>query len=208
MHSAQIKTIEFFAIFIATPISFAFGYPVWLKLSVGVLGFAYVVFVLLKVEKERFRLSKSINWKRFWKETAVTFLLIAGISVIYVWATNRDALFDVMLNKPSLWLLLLFIYCVFSVYPQEVLYRTFFFKRYEPFFSSKWMAIFTNALVFSLGHLFFKNPLVLFITFVGGLLFAHSFYKTQSTLLVSIQHAIYGSWLFTVGMGGILGFPV
>jgi len=26
-------------------------------------------------------------------------------------------------------------------------------------------------------------------------------------LLVSIEHAIYGCWLFTVGMGSMLGFP-
>lgn len=45
------------------------------------------------------------------------------------------------------------------------------------------------------------------LTFIGGLLFALTFKKTKSTLLVSIEHAIYGSWLFTVGMGEMLGFP-
>jgi len=45
------------------------------------------------------------------------------------------------------------------------------------------------------------------LTFVGGILFALTFQKTKSTLLVSIEHAIYGCWLFTVGMGEMLGFP-
>lgn len=45
------------------------------------------------------------------------------------------------------------------------------------------------------------------LTFVGGLLFAFTFQKTKSTLLVTVEHAIYGSWLFTVGMGNMLGFP-
>ena len=53
----------------------------------------------------------------------------------------------------------------------------------------------------------FKNSLVLALTFLGGLLFAFTFYKTKSTLMVSIEHAIYGCWLFTVGMGSMLGFP-
>jgi membrane protease YdiL (CAAX protease family) len=61
--------------------------------------------------------------------------------------------------------------------------------------------------VFSLGHIFFKNALVMVLTFLGGILFALTFNKTKSTLLVSIEHAIYGSWLFTVGMGSMLGFP-
>jgi hypothetical protein len=55
--------------------------------------------------------------------------------------------------------------------------------------------------------MFFKNTLVLFLTFLGGVLFALTYNKTRSTLLVSIEHAIYGSWLFTVGMGNMLGFP-
>ena len=45
------------------------------------------------------------------------------------------------------------------------------------------------------------------LTFLGGLIFAITYYKTKSTLLVSIEHAIYGCWLFTVGMGDMLGFP-
>lgn len=61
--------------------------------------------------------------------------------------------------------------------------------------------------MFSLGHIFFRNTLVLVLTFFGGLLFAITYSKTKSTLLVSIEHAIYGSWLFTVGMGDMLGFP-
>jgi membrane protease YdiL (CAAX protease family) len=64
-----------------------------------------------------------------------------------------------------------------------------------------------NAALFSLAHVFFKNALVMLLTFTGGILFALTFRKTKSTLLVSIEHSIYGCWLFTVGMGEILGFP-
>ncbi|MEM5566908.1 CPBP family intramembrane glutamic endopeptidase [Psychroserpens sp. AS72] len=95
----------------------------------------------------------------------------------------------------------------FSVYPQELIYRTFFFQRYQMLFKSQTLFILINATLFSLAHLFFKNGLVMILTFIGGLLFALTFKKTKSTLLVSIEHAIYGSWLFTVGMGEMLGFP-
>jgi uncharacterized protein len=69
------------------------------------------------------------------------------------------------------------------------------------------LLIFINAIVFCLAHLFFKNTLVLALTFIGGLLFGMTFYKSKSTLFVTIEHAIYGCWLFTVGMGNMLGFP-
>jgi membrane protease YdiL (CAAX protease family) len=62
-------------------------------------------------------------------------------------------------------------------------------------------------MLFSWAHIFFKNSLVMILTFLGGILFAITFKKTQSTLLVSIEHAVYGCWLFTVGMGSMLGFP-
>jgi membrane protease YdiL (CAAX protease family) len=64
-----------------------------------------------------------------------------------------------------------------------------------------------NAVLFSLAHIFFKNTLVLILTFIGGFLFIHTYSKTKSTTLVSIEHALYGNWLFTIGMGLILAFP-
>ena len=91
--------------------------------------------------------------------------------------------------------------------PQEIIYRTFFFERYASLVDNKWLFIFINAILFSLAHLFLKSPLVQIITFIGGLLFAFTYLKTRSTILVSIEHALYGCWLFTVGMGEMLAFP-
>jgi membrane protease YdiL (CAAX protease family) len=103
--------------------------------------------------------------------------------------------------------MILIFYTFFSVYPQELIYRTFFFQRYQSLLKNESLFILINAVVFSLAHIFFKNTLVLFSTFIGGIIFAYTYKKTKSTLLVSIEHAIYGCWLFTVGMGNMLGFP-
>ena len=194
-------------LFIIVPVSFIFNYTIWLKLCMGALGFIYVVYVLLKVEHAKFKLSKSINWLVFWKQTLIKFIVIALFTTLLVHFTDSSLLFHIVLNKPLLWTFILFVYSFLSVYPQELIYRTLYFKRYKDIFKNKYLRIFINALVFSLGHLFFRNYLVLVLTFIGGLLFAATYYKTQSTLLVSIEHAIYGCWLYTVGMGGMLGFP-
>jgi membrane protease YdiL (CAAX protease family) len=124
-----------------------------------------------------------------------------------VWLIDKENLFYVVMHKPILWVSILFIYSIFSVYPQELIFRTFYFQRYKSLFKSKALLIFINAIVFSLAHLFFRNTLVLVLTFLGGLLFAFTFYKSKSTLFVTIEHAIYGCWLYTVGMGSMLGFP-
>jgi membrane protease YdiL (CAAX protease family) len=201
------KYLELLVLFVLIPVSFLFNYNPWLKLSIGFTGFIYVVFVLLKVEEERLRISQSLNWYLFFKTTFTRLVVIIIITTLFVWFTNKDLLFHVLLNKPKLWLFILFIYSLFSVYPQELLFRTFFFKRYGTLFKSSVVLVFVNATLFSMGHLLFKNTLVLVLTFIGGLIFAYSFNKTKSTFLVSIEHAIYGCWLFTVGMGDMLGFP-
>jgi len=208
MHSIKYKVIEFLIVFIIVPVSFAINYSPLVKLGIGFSGFIYVMYVLLKIENLKFKISKHLNWKPFWKATGINFFWITIITILFVHITDSPSLFSVLLNKPLKWLILLLIYCFFSVYPQELIFRTFFFKRYQELFKNESLLIFVNAIVFSLSHLFFRSTLVLVLTFVGGFLFAYTYTKTQSTILVSIEHAIYGCWLFTVGMGAIFGFPV
>jgi membrane protease YdiL (CAAX protease family) len=39
------------------------------------------------------------------------------------------------------------------------------------------------------------------MTLVGGLLFAHTYWKTRSLLVSAIEHALYGCLLYTIGLG-------
>ena len=189
------------------PVSFVFSFSPIIKLTIGLFSFSYIIYILIKVEKIKFRIQKNINWNFFWLSTIIKFLFIIIATTTFVYFTDKTNLFTVVLNKPILWIAILIFYTLFSVYPQELIYRTFFFKRYQSLFKNEHIFILLNALIFSLAHLLFKNTLVIFLTFLGGLLFAITYNKTKSTLLVSIEHAIYGSWLFTVGMGNMLGFP-
>jgi membrane protease YdiL (CAAX protease family) len=207
IQSTGYKFTEFFLLFIILPVSLVFNYPIYLKISFIVVGFFYVLWMLLKVEKQRFKINESLDWKMFWRRTLVLLCAIILITSAYVFFTDASKLFIVVRTKPLVWVVILFIYSFFSVYPQELIYRTFFFLRYDSLFKNKKLLVFINAIVFCLAHLLFNNALVLILTFLGGILFALTYVKTRSTLLVSIEHAIYGSWLFTVGMGEMLGFP-
>lgn len=207
MQSTSYKLLEFFILFVLIPVSFVLAIPLGLKMTIGALGFIYVVFILLRIEKNEFKISKNLNWKLFWKQTAIKLIAIIVITLLYMSVFDSKNLFIVLLNKPLLWIVILFVYSLFSVYPQELIYRTFFFQRYRSLFNHEMLFILINAALFSLAHIFFKNALVMFLTFVGGILFAITYRATKSTLLVSIEHAVYGCWLFTVGMGEMLGFP-
>ncbi len=207
MQTKNYKLLELLILFLLIPISFVFSYNAIAKLSIGLTGFLYILFILLKVEKVKFQISKNIDWKSFWKSTLLKLFIIAIITSLYVYFTASKNLFIVVLNKPLLWILILLFYSIFSVYPQELLYRNYFFKHYKNLFKNEKMFLLINAFLFSLAHLLFKNILVLILTFIGGLLFAYTYNKTKSTFLVSVEHSIYGCWLFTVGMGNMLGFP-
>jgi hypothetical protein len=85
MKSVKYKLTEFFIIFIVLPISFALHYPWQLKLVIGVLGFLYVIYILLNIEKNRFKIAPKLKWKLFWKETLLKLILIAIINKLFVW---------------------------------------------------------------------------------------------------------------------------
>lgn len=207
MHSVTYKLTEFFLIFIVLPVSFALNYPFVIKAFLAVSGFIYVIYILVKVEGQQFKIAPKLRWWSFWRGVSIKFVVIAFLTIGYMLLTSKSDLFHVLFQKPQMWVIILFVYAMFSVYPQELIYRTLYFQRYASLFKSKSLFVFINAIVFSLAHIFYRNSLVILMTFLGGILFALTYDKTKSTLLVSIEHAIYGCWLFTVGMGHMLGFP-
>ena len=56
MQTTNYKLTELFIRFVLIPISFVFEYSPILKLIIGVLGFAYILYVILKVEKIQFKI--------------------------------------------------------------------------------------------------------------------------------------------------------
>src|SRR5690606_9075104 len=137
MHSVTYKLTEFFLIFIILPVSFALNYPFIIKAFLAVIGFAYVIYILLKVEGNKFRIAPNLQWKLFWKHVFFKLLIIAFLTVGYMLLTAKSDLFHVLYRKPDLWVLFLFAYAMFSVYPQELIYRTLYFQRYACLFKSK-----------------------------------------------------------------------
>ena len=104
--------------------------------------------------------------------------------------------------------MVIFFYAFLSVVPQELLYRSYFFERYRKLFKNKKYLLAINIIVFPLAHLMFHNWMVIFVTLIGGIFFTLTYNSSKSLLLTSLEHAIYGNWLFTIGMGEMLAFPM
>lgn len=207
LKSPLTRAIELFLLFVLLPLSFLFNYPLRIKVVLILVGFIYCLVLLYRLKLLKLKIPNKNYWKPFFKQTFVKLFVIIVVTSLYMFVVAPEKLFVVFIQKPRLWGFILFVYTFLSVWPQEIIYRTFFFAHYECLFNNKWLFVFINAILFSLAHIFFNSFLVQILTFLGGVLFAYTYQKTKSTTLVSIEHAIYGNWLFTVGMGEMLGFP-
>ncbi len=177
------------------------------KLTIVAIAVIYVATFLIQAKQWKAPKIDTLIKNQFWKRITVfsISILVLGIAILQIYDPSQ--LFKVPQNKPLLWVTILFVYSFLSVLPQELIYRKFFYMRYEDLFSNKKLFFCMNVLCFSLCHLFLKNFWVILITLLGGILFAYTYEKTRSVQLVSIEHSIYGNLVFTVGLGTMLAFP-
>jgi len=126
------------------------------------------------------------------------FLILLALAVRIL---APELLFSLVKRSPGFWALIMVLYPLVSVYPQEVLYRAFFFRRYQPLFRSSWTMLAASALAFGFAHIILGNWLAVALSCVGGLLFAFTYHTSNSLLLACVDHAIFGNFLFTIGLG-------
>ncbi len=129
------------------------------------------------------------------------FCIIAALLALSVRLFAPELLFSFVRTRPAFWALVMVLYPILSVYPQSIIYRAFLMHRYAPFVHSPWMLIVLSATTFAWMHLIFRNPMAIAFTLIGGLLFAWRYNATGSLFTSSLEHALYGCWLFTVGLG-------
>lgn len=110
-------------------------------------------------------------------------------------------LFYMVREHPAFVPWLLVLYPVLSALPQEFIFCTFFFERFAPFFKTDRACILASAVVFAYAHVLFINFVAPVFSFAGGLIFAHTYARTRSLALVTIEHGLYGNVLFLIGLG-------
>jgi membrane protease YdiL (CAAX protease family) len=131
------------------------------------------------------------------------FAFAAVVITVAVWRLRPQILFGFLRNSPLFWALVMVLYPVLSVYPQGIIYRAFFFERYRSLFFSPAAMILASAAAFAFSHIIFRSPWSVALTFAAGLLFAWRYQVTGSLLVSCFEHALYGCFIFTVGLGGL-----
>lgn len=146
-----------------------------------------------------------------WRETGPElrrmierYLACAGALVLALIVWSPERLFDFPRKDPLLWVAIMILYPVFSVYPQELIYRRYFFRRFALLFHSSAQLVWASAVVFSWMHVIFRNEFALAMTFIGGWFFADTYRRTGSLRLACLEHALYGNLAFTIGLGNFI----
>lgn len=135
------------------------------------------------------------------KKIVLRFLPFAVALLIFTWVMIPERMFSLPREKPAIWLMVMMLYPLLSVIPQEFIFRSYFFARYSSWFTKPWHLIATNAFVFGLMHIVLLNWVAVVFSAIGGVLFADTYRKTKSLALVCLEHALYGCFLFTIGLG-------
>ncbi|MFW5644349.1 MAG: type II CAAX prenyl endopeptidase Rce1 family protein [Bacteroidota bacterium] len=195
------KWSELLIVFIGLPLIYYFDLIPFHKSIPLLVVFILFLFILLK--DKSFENRKIYHFFRFpnWKHVAIRFFLFALISSIVVYYTSREFLFYLPKNEFGLWLLIIVTYPFWSAYPQELIYRGYFYHRYKDIIKKEWLMILLNAFLFSFSHIIFENLLALILTFLGGIMFSITYKRSNSLMVVFTEHSLYGIWIFSVGIG-------
>jgi uncharacterized protein len=135
------------------------------------------------------------------KQVLLRFFVCGLVVIALTTAFFPERLFTLPWTMPLEGGLLLATYATLSVYPQELLYRAFFLKRYQELFPNGqglWLA---NTIVFAWLHVIYRNPLAIALSLVGGWFFTQTYARTRSMRLVCLEHTLYGILIFSVGLG-------
>ena len=207
MNANQYRWFEFTLIFVSLPLLgfFLRAYLAnWLIPALIILMAVCGMLLLSDPHFKRFRLTSLGQFSAVKRRLFSFFFLGALFSGMFYGIMNQENWFSLPRNSFNDWLMLLLLYPILSVMPQELIFRTYFFHRYKRIMPSKTVRIIVSASVFALAHIVYANVLAVLLAFLGGLLFSYTYSQSRSTFVCVIEHSLWGLWMFTLGLGDVL----
>ncbi len=163
----------------------------------------YALFILYFVYKDHLKdiwKWKSVTWANM-KPLLIRWVIACIAMTVFIWFYDPERMLRLVMERPFFVPVLLALYPVISALPQELIFCSFFFERYKIFFGEGKKMVLASAVIFAYAHVLYINPVAPTLSFVGGLIFAMTYLKTKSLALVTIEHGLYGNFLFVIGLG-------
>ncbi len=195
------RAAEFLALYLAMPVALFFLLP-----PRGILPVLWVAGLVAWLLLRASPPAQPPYGRRLPRTRELGFILLrfAAVAVLLtaaLWLHRPEWLLRLPRRAPGIWLLVMLVYPLASVFPQGLLYRELFERRYAGLFSSPRASWLIGALVFGFAHLPFGNLWAVCFPFLGGLFFLRTYRRTGSLVLSCVEHGLYGDLLFTVGWG-------
>ncbi len=195
-----LRWIELLAVFGALPLALMLSFeqvPIILPLLVAA---AACLVVLIR--------DRDFNRQRLWRFSALRealpgillrWTIGAALLSLLIGVLAPESLFNFPRRDPRTWLLVMLLYPLLSAWPQEVIFRAFFLHRYRHLLGAA--VLVASALAFAWAHVLFRNWLAVVLTLPAGLLFASTYRRHRSLACSTLEHALWGDLVFTVGLG-------
>jgi membrane protease YdiL (CAAX protease family) len=197
-----LHLLEFILLFFGIPLLIYFDRDF---IHPSIIVFPALVFIVLLLKyTTNFRFRELFRWgiaKAVWVKNGLIMLVCLLLMLGYVFWFERENLFNLPRTRPLIYVLLCIFYPVFSAFGQEVIYRTFLYRRYMLLFPRVWQFILASGITFSFLHIVYYHPVSIIMTFFGGIYFAKVYLETRSVLFTSVLHGLMGIMVFGVGLG-------
>ena len=143
--------------------------------------------------------------RHWWRGPLLRASLFGVAATLYICVNNPDFFLSFPRSRPGFWLLVMLLYPVLSVLPQEIIYRVYIFEKFFPEPKKKGLAIAVSTVLFAWVHVVYAGYFAMLSTFVAGAVLGMTYtrYRAEPGALwpVLLEHSLYGMLLFTVGMG-------
>jgi membrane protease YdiL (CAAX protease family) len=202
MRKAILLAAEMTALFVVIPLLFYYRVLPNVPLPFLLLT-VVVVYLFLRRDPtfDRRHLWKFSGVRNGLKPILIRAAVLCTLLGLGVWLFMPDRLFSFVRRAPVFWAVIMVLYPLLSVYPQEVLFRAFFFHRYRQLFGQGVITVVASAVLFGFVHIVFGRWISVLLSGAGGFLFASTYFHSGSLALACIEHAVYGNFIFTIGLG-------
>ncbi len=201
--SKKILLVEFILICIGVPFTL-----IYFKLAPYMFVFLWSALLICVYLHRKTPDTKNISiWR--WKEVTwqnikpilIRFFISSALLIPLVYILIPERAFGLLSQRPDIWWKVMLLYPLLSAAPQEFIFCTYFFARFKYLFTNKKHLLTAATIIFACTHMLYLNWVAPILSLFAGYFFAQTYTKTRSLALVSLEHALYGNMIFTIGLG-------
>jgi len=143
---------------------------------------------------------EAVTWDVM-KPILIRWVICSILMLVFIYFYDPERMFRIIRESPKFIPFLLIAYPIISALPQEFVFCSYFFKRYEPLFGNGKKMVWASTIIFAYAHCLYINPVAPTLSLIAGYIFATTYLKSKSLALVTIEHGLYGNSMFLIGLG-------